>query len=439
MERFVRTFLLYKGKNLDRQNVIWNTAGSFIYAAASMVLAFVVMRMAGEDDGGIFAMGFSTFGQQIFIVAYFGIRPFQITDGKREYSFGDYLTLRNVTSLAACILAAAYPAWMAAAGVYSSRKAAIIFLLALYKMIDGFADVYESEFQRQGSLYLTGKSNTFRTALSVFVFLVTLGIGKSLLAASLAAVAAQAAGVVIFNFSVVKAGILEHIDQKRAKGAAGRLFSQTWLLFLSVFLDFYIFSAAKYAIDLKLNDAMSGYFNIIFMPTSVIYLMANFIIRPFLTKLTDCWTEGRLDDFKKVGKRIAAIICGLTALAVILTVILGPWALGIMEILLGSGYEGSLTRYRLEFVLIIFGGGLYALANLVYYLLVIMRRQTMIFFVYLATAAAGWLLSSAMVGALGITGAAACYLILMAGLTAGFTLIQQICLKKAEKKQEEER
>ena len=110
-----------------------------------------------------------------------------------------------------------------------------------------------------------------------------------------------------------------------------------------------------------------------------------------------------------------------------------------MEILLGSGYEGSLTRYRLEFVLIIFGGGLYALANLVYYLLVIMRRQTMIFFVYLAMAAAGWLLSSAMVGALGITGAAACYLILMAGLTAGFTLIQQICLKKAEKKQEEER
>ena len=167
--------------------------------------------------------------------------------------------------------------------------------------------------------------------------------------------------------------------------------------------------------------------------------MANFIIRHFLTKLTDCWTEGRLDDFKKVGKRIAAIICGLTALAVILTVILGPWALGIMEILLGSGYEGSLTRYRLEFVLIIFGGGLYALANLVYYLLVIMRRQTMIFFVYLAMAAAGWLLSSAMVGALGITGAAACYLILMAGLTAGFTLIQQICLKKAEKKQEEER
>ena len=35
----------------------------------------------------------------------------------------------------------------------------ILILLVIYKVIDGYADVYESEFQRQGSLYLTGKSN----------------------------------------------------------------------------------------------------------------------------------------------------------------------------------------------------------------------------------------------------------------------------------------
>lgn len=438
MNGFVSSFL-HKGEKVDRENVIWNTIGSFVYAAASMVLAFVVMRMAGEDDGGIFAMGFSTFGQQVFIVAYFGIRPFQITDGKGEYSFGDYLTLRNITSLAACVLAAVYPFWMAAWGIYSGRKAAIIFLLALYKMIDGFADVFESEFQRQGSLYLTGKSNTFRTMLSVFVFLVILGAGKNLLAASFGAVAAQTAGVCIFNWSVVRSGVLEHISLERTKGAAGRLFAQTWLLFLSVFLDFYIFSASKYAIDLKLNDAMSGYFNIIFMPTSVIYLVANFIIRPFLTKLTDCWTEGRLEEFQRVSRKIGMIICGLTILAVFLTIVLGPWALGIMEMVLGKGHEGSLVRYKVEFVLIIAGGGLYALANLAYYLLVIMRKQKMIFLVYLVMAVIGWFLSSVLVEAWAIMGAAVCYLLLMAGLTAGFMGIQWYCLKKTVRKLEEER
>ena len=83
MAGFAKRFLVYDGDHKERQNVIWNTVGSGVYALASMVLAFIVMRMAGEDEGGIFGFGFSTYGQQMFIIAYFGIRPFQITDGKQ--------------------------------------------------------------------------------------------------------------------------------------------------------------------------------------------------------------------------------------------------------------------------------------------------------------------------------------------------------------------
>ena len=76
---------------------MWNIAGSFVYAFASMVLSFLVIRLAGDEQGGIFSFGFSTLGQQLFIAAYFGIRPFQITDGRGEYSFGDYLFFRRIT------------------------------------------------------------------------------------------------------------------------------------------------------------------------------------------------------------------------------------------------------------------------------------------------------------------------------------------------------
>ena len=68
--------LMRTGPNREKQNIVWNMAGSFCYAFASMVLTFLVMRLAGEDQGGIFAFGYSTFGQQMFILAYFGIRPF---------------------------------------------------------------------------------------------------------------------------------------------------------------------------------------------------------------------------------------------------------------------------------------------------------------------------------------------------------------------------
>lgn len=73
------------------------------------------------------------------------------------------------------------------------------------------------------------------------------------------------------------------------KGQCRKLFLSTGFLFVSVFLDFYIFSSAKYAIDARMNNAASGYFNLIFMPTSVIYMVANFVIRPYLTVLTEFW------------------------------------------------------------------------------------------------------------------------------------------------------
>ena len=427
MLKRISDFLIESEGPAEKKNVAWNMAGSLCYALASIVLSFLAMRMLGDDLGGIFAFGFSTFGQQMFTVAYYGIRPFQITDGTGEYTFGDYLGHRVLTSGLAILAAVLYLAGTVLVGTYSPAKAGAVFLLALYKIIDGFADVYESEFQRQGSLYLTGKSNTFRTILSVGVFTAVLVVGKSfmdgeavLLAACFGAAAAQVLGVVLFNLSVI--GRLPGIVWKRHPEKIKKLFQNTTLLFVSVFLDFYIFSAAKYAIDGHVSDAASGYFNLIFMPTSVIYLVANFVIRPFLTRLTVLWTERQLPAFRKLLGKIAAIILGLTVLAVGAAALLGKWVLRIMELILGAGYEGTLTSCHGAFVLIVLGGGFYALGNLMYYALVIMRCQKRIFTVYGITAALAVFLAPAMVVRWEILGAAGAYLCFMALLMAGFTI-----------------
>ena len=94
-----------KNKTSLKKDYIWNTVGSAVYALSSMVLAFFAMHFAGPDDGGVFSFGFSTVGQQMFIIAYFGIRPYHITDTKHEYSYEDYRKLRLITSGIAAIAA----------------------------------------------------------------------------------------------------------------------------------------------------------------------------------------------------------------------------------------------------------------------------------------------------------------------------------------------
>ena len=167
-------------KSINR-DLFWNTAGSLIYALSSMILAFFVMRVAGASDGGIFGFGFSTFGQQMFIVAYFGIRPFQITDVSNEYSFGEYRRARILSSLVAVFISAIFLSVLFFSGEYSAYKSMVIMLLALSKTADGFADVYESECQRAGKLYLGGKALFLRTIFVMAVFMAALWLTESLL------------------------------------------------------------------------------------------------------------------------------------------------------------------------------------------------------------------------------------------------------------------
>ena len=210
----------------------------------------------------------------------------------------------------------------------------------------------------------------------------------------------------------------------------------TLLLFLSVFLDFYIFSSAKYAIDAHMDDASSGYFNVIFMPTSVINLAAGFVIRPVLTYLTDDWKEGRYREFANMLKGISLLIGLLSVLAVGLSWVLGGPVLGVMETVLGEAYKGSLTQYQGAFVLVVSGGGFYAILNLYYYVLVILRKQKIIFGIYATLTALAAVLAPALVKRGGIVGAACAYLALMAIMAAGFGAGAWVSYKKGRTKRE---
>ena len=410
MEALSRLIIGNDRGDLEKRNIAWNIVGSFLYAFASMVLSIAVVQIAGEDDGGIFTFAFSTFGQHMFMMAYFGIRPFQITDTGNKYTFGEYLGLRLFTCAAALLVGIGY----VAVNDYTLKKAATVFLMVAYKVIDALADTYEAEFQRSGRLYLTGKSNAFRTIISVTVFLTVLATTKDLVTASIAAVGAQVVGFVVFDVLVIRE--LPNIDWTSRSGQRFRLLRDNTLLFFSVILDFYIFSASKYAIEGCMADRDMAIYGAIFMPTSVINLVAGFVIRPYMTKMSISWELSKLKQFVGIIGRLAVIIAALTVLA-----LGGAWFLGIPVLsLLYSNISYALTDCRPAFMLIILGGALNAFMNLFYYALIIMKMQKYIFGVYGVVAVMAVLISTPFVRWGGIFGGALAYAILTAALMAFF-------------------
>ncbi|MDO5775919.1 MAG: lipopolysaccharide biosynthesis protein [Eubacteriales bacterium] len=419
--------------NTIKKDYFWNTVGSGIYALSSMLLAFAVMHIAGPDDGGIFGFGFSTFGQQMFIIAYFGIRPFHITDSAYEYSYSDYRKLRRITALGAVAAAFLYLGFMYITDSYTFRKAAIVFLLALYKTADGIADLYESECQRVGVLWAGGKELAIRTLLASVTLIISLICTGDVLLSSALAVLAQFICIIIFKrYSETR--FFGAVCSSSGKNGCTKLAKSTLLLFLSVFVDFYIFSASKYAIDHYLTDADSGIFNILFMPTSVIYLAANFIIKPYMTRLSVLYEDRALDEFGTIVRKLRTAVILMSAAAIAGSLLLGRPVLSILEFMLGAEYKGALSSRSLIFVFIILGGCFYAASNLYYYILVIMRRQKLIFIIYLVVAALAFVLSNAVVARFGLEGAAVIYPCYMAAATAAFAFACGNILKNERNK-----
>lgn len=410
MNLLMRMIIGSEDQNLEKRNIVWNMIGSFLYAFASMVLTIAVVQIAGEDAGGIFTFAFTTLGQHMFTIAYFGIRPFQITDTGNQYSFGEYLGLRLFTCAAALLVGIGF----VALNDYSYEKAMTVVLLVAYKVIDALADTYEAEFQRNGRLYLTGKSNAFRTILSVGTFLGTLAAAGSLVTASAAAVMAQIVGFLVFDLLVVRE--LPNIDWSAKPAKMFGLFKDNTLLFFSVVLDFYIFSASKYAIEACMTDKDMAVYGAIFMPTSVINLVAGFVIRPYLTKLSLVWEMNDRKRFASIIGKLGSVIAALTVLA------LGcAWFLGIPVLsLLYSNLSYALAECRPAFVLIILGGALNAFMSLFYYALIIMKMQKVIFGVYGVVGIMAVVISTPFVRAGGVFGGALAYVILMAALMAFF-------------------
>ena len=409
-DRWNRILLGGEG-NTARRNVLWNTVGSAVYALTSMLLGALVTRVLGADAGGIFFFAFSTFGQQMYIGAYFGMRPLQVTDTAGRHSFGEYLRFRYMTCAGSLAAACAYAFLFAKSG--TSRT--VLLLMVVYKVLDGFADCFDSEFQRQGRLDMTGKSNAFRTLVSVFFFTAVMFLTKDLVLSCTAAVLGQAAGVLLFCVSPLAA--FPALRYEVRSGSSGELFRESLWLFLAAFLDLYIFAASKYAVNRFMTDADNSYYTTIFIPTSVINLMANFVIRPVLTQLSGDRDRGDLGHFRGLVMKIAALIAALTALGAA-----AAWIMGIpvLSFLVGKTAGQALAPYRGALLMVILGGGFYALLNLLYYILVIFGRQKQIFLIYCGTTLFAKLLSDYLVQRRGIPGAALSYLIAMAVLAGLF-------------------
>ena len=381
----------------EKKNFVWNMIGSGIFSFVSMALSLCVIQIAGEKVGGVFSIAV-TISQMMLYIAFFELRTFLVTDTNRKYTFSQYHGAKILTCTAMMLVSIAY----VLVKKYVSYKAVVIILMCLYRMIDGYADIYEGEFQLDGKLYLSGKSMTFRSVLSAIALIVTLATSKSIVLSIFSAIIVSLICVIIFNINIAK--YYGEIKPDCRWNNVKSILYECFPFFIGAFLWVYILSASRIAVDNNMSSQSMSYYQVLFMPVSIVNLFATFFFRPALTSLSELYYG---NEEKKFIKKIVVLLTMIMAFTVIC--VIGAYILGIPALSLISGCD--LHAYRKLLIILMIAGGINSASFFMYYILTIMRKAKSILIGYITSAIITAVISNKFVEMKGLEGAAFSFLV----------------------------
>lgn len=388
-----------KESNNIKKNIVWNTIGVLTISSTSLLYTLILTHFCNLKDVGIFSFAFS-FACMMITLASFGGRTIHITDSNNNNSNISYIITKYITVLITFLIVLIYITIKS----YSITKTTLIIILCLFKFFEEISDVYYGVLQKENYLYKVGIFQTVKSIINIILFTLIIVFSKNIILSS--------SSILIVN--ILFALIIERHAAKTAnnwkfeiktKEIKNILYQNFYVCFFT-FLTSYIISSQKYAIDKYLIDDMQAIFNIILMPATFIYLLAGFILSPFMVEISK---EIEKKEYDKSKKRVIKIISIILLLGIIS--LIGCYYCGIP--ILNIIYGIDLTAYKFGFLIIILGSIMYSISVAISTILIAYRELKIQTIISLVLSILSYLICNILVKKLSITGGCYAYLIVV--------------------------
>lgn len=406
------------------RDYLWNTAASLMSSLAVVIMGVAIMRSGATDSFaraqyGLFTLALAI-GQQYQTVGLYEVRTFHVTDVRRRFDFGTYLSTRLLTCLVMVGLIA-YHSWTASTkDPYPAFT--VIAAMALLRIFDAFEDVYYSEFQRAGRLDIAGKACFLRIFTTTFLWSGLYWFTQDLFTSTLITFAVTCV-VLIVAYGLPARGVFPLLPSFNLRGIAGILW-ECLPLFLAAFLNQYLANAPRFAIHAALGDEELGVFAIIYMPAVAINMLSLFVFRPLLTRMALRWAEGKRGEFFAIVRKGLLTTAGAFVIVAAVTYAIGS---PLLTLVFGTDVSG----YVAELMVLVLAGALNAASVILYYALATMRRLHAVLAVFAVTGATAYLIAPALTRSYAMMGASLAYAATMGLLALLFTAVMLIPTRRA--------
>lgn len=403
--------------NVLKKNFIWNIVGSAFNSFLSLFFLIIVTRINGIDEAGIFSFCFST-SCLFYIIGIYSGRVYQVTDDDKEIFDSDYIFCKFFSCLFMLLLSLIFCFIRA----YDLHKFIILIFLVVFKMCEAFSETLYAIIQEHNKLHKVGKSLFLKAlfGLTAFVLIDYFTLNLTLSVASLVII--NIIFIIFYDFKNIRdIGFkLKKINFKRIY----LIFKRGFCTFAFTFLTQYVINSSRYVIDAKLADNMQTIFGILIMPATVLVLLGQFVIHPFLISLKEKYHKGKKEFFKITMELSLAII----VLGIFATIAAYLFGIPILSFL----YNINLNDYLLELVLVIIGATFYEVSVIFSTSLITMRSTFSQLIIFVVVSILSYFSANYFVLKLEIFGAIISYMVMMFILMILYFVVFLFILKRAK-------
>ena len=374
----------------QKKDYIWNSIGSFLQSAISPILLIVITRLNGVGDSGLFSFAMSL-SVVFWAISLWGGRTYQVSDVKKEFSSGDYIVVRFISSLIVAVFSISF----CILSGYDLIKTELIMVLVSFKILESIADSMYGVLQIHNRLYIVGISLTMKSVFGFMLFTLVDILTKNIVYGALSIFIVNIAVVIFYDIPWMK-----HVESvgltKKNIMQAGKIMKKTAEVFVVVFLTMFSLNIPRYFLD-KYHYDQIGYFGIMAMPITLLTLFISFVLQPNVVNLSELLKKKKIKEFTKIVSKIDFITFTLGILFVVSSYLIGVWVLNTV-------FGIDINNFRIDLTIMVIGAVANAFVSIYVNLLIILRRFKGQFYTLLVTNILAVILSVYLIDRLAMLG-----------------------------------
>ena len=382
----------------QKKDYIWNSIGSFLQSAISPILLIVITRLNGVGDSGLFSFAMSL-SVVFWAISLWGGRTYQVSDVKKEFSSGDYIVVRFISSLIVAVFSISF----CILSGYDLIKTELIMVLVSFKILESITDSIYGVLQIHNKLYVVGISLTMKSVFGFMIFAIVDILTKNIIYGALSIFIVNIAVVIFYDIPWMK-----HVESvgltKKNIMQAVKIMKKTAEVFVVVFLTMFSLNIPRYFLD-KYHYDQIGYFGIMAMPITLLTLFISFVLQPHVVNLSELLKKKKIKEFTKIVSKIDFITFTLGILFVISSYLIGVWVLNTV-------FGIDINNFRIDLTIMVIGAVANAFVSIYVNLLIILRRFKGQFYTLLVTNILAVVLSIYLIDRLAMLGSVLVFMII---------------------------